>query len=326
MREGKVAVVTGGNAGLGLTLCKRLLSEHKNLYLCLACRNQIKAEEAKKTLEASHPSAVISIVILDTSSVQSVYEAAQNIKRQFHHVDFLYLNAGMMPVSGVNWDTFCKGLFSRNCIFMLSTGTGLLKCLDDTTPEGLKQINELDSCLGGPDRPTQIIWTSSSAAARDNFDIEDIQHTNGEEPYKSSKYAIDMLSVELNTRLNKKNIYSHSVCPGLVMTNLTWGILPAWFWKIMFPFICLMRFIVPSLTYSAYSGCEALVWLISQRPECLDPLSKFYSQCSVCGTPSVKAKQMSIDVDEASELYNQLSDLNMTFHEKYKDKHKILRS
>ena len=68
--------------GIGLTLCKRLLSEHENLHLCLACRNRIKAETAKKTLEAFHPNAEISIVTIDTSSVQSVYEAAEDIKKK----------------------------------------------------------------------------------------------------------------------------------------------------------------------------------------------------------------------------------------------------
>jgi len=41
-----------------------------------------------------------------------------------------------------------------------------------------------------------------------------------------------------------QNVYSHTTCPGLVMTNLTYGILPDWFWLLLLPILWLVRFVL----------------------------------------------------------------------------------
>ncbi|XP_071101871.1 3-keto-steroid reductase/17-beta-hydroxysteroid dehydrogenase 7-like [Haliotis cracherodii] len=332
MAAGKVALVTGANAGLGLTLCERLLSEHKDLKLCLACRNKLRAEVAQEALKLSHPDADISIIIVDTSSLQSVYRAAREIKHRYSRLDLLYLNAGIMPVTGFNWSHFVKGLFSSDCVHMLTTAKGLLKQADFTTEEGfrnifatnlfghfvlIRQLEEIIGCTNKPGHATQVVWTSSSAALKDNFDIKDIQHKNGCDPYSSSKYATDMLSVVLNDKLNHKGIYSHSVCPGLVMTNLTNGIMPPWFWTIMWPIIMLVRFFVPSTNYETYNGCEAQMWLSHQQPTTLDSHVKFCSESSVFGHRSVKQKKLNIDMEQAESLYAQLESLEGEFRQQH---------
>lgn len=66
------------------------------------------------------------------------------------------------------------------------------------------QIRELEPVLCHADRTTQLIWTSSSNAHRSAFNIEDVQHRMGTQPYSSSKYASDLLSLALNTHYNKQ--------------------------------------------------------------------------------------------------------------------------
>lgn len=51
---------------------------------------------------------------------------------------------------------------------------------------------------------SRVVWTSSSNARRSAFNIEDIQHRKGTEPYSSSKYASDMLSLALNRHKNSQ--------------------------------------------------------------------------------------------------------------------------
>ncbi|XP_070212810.1 3-keto-steroid reductase/17-beta-hydroxysteroid dehydrogenase 7-like [Littorina saxatilis] len=254
MSSGKIAIVTGANAGIGLALCKQLLDSHPHLTLCLACRNQQRAQQAKETLSISHPGAIIDIVIIDTSCVRSVLKAAHIFKEKYNHIDFLYLNAGVMQAGGVRWNRILSGIFSSRCVHVLTTGEGLIVQKNGKTDEGLMNVfatnlfghyvllQELESCLGssGNDSPSQLIWTSSSNAQRCNFSMDDLQHEKGEEPYSSSKYATDMLSVALNDKFNERGIYSHTTCPGLVMTNLTDGILPAWIWSLVLPFMFLV--------------------------------------------------------------------------------------
>lgn len=71
-------------------------------------------------------------------------------------------------------------------------------------------------CQG--DQTSQLIWTSSSNAQRSAFDLEDIQHKRGCEPYSSSKYASDLLSLALNTHYNQQvsRLVFHAVCFCLV--------------------------------------------------------------------------------------------------------------
>lgn len=68
-------------SGIGLALCERLLSEAaEGLQLCLACRNMQRARAARQSLLASHPSAQVDLLQLDTSSISSVINAAQEVK------------------------------------------------------------------------------------------------------------------------------------------------------------------------------------------------------------------------------------------------------
>ena len=41
------------------------------------------------------------------------------------------------------------------------------------------QVKELETNMGGPEGSTQIIWTSSSNAKKEAFQLDDIQHVNG---------------------------------------------------------------------------------------------------------------------------------------------------
>lgn len=68
----------------------------------------------------------------------------------------------------------------------------------------MAQIRELEPILCHAGWTSQLIWTSSGNAHRSAFDTEDIQHRRGNQPYSSSKYASDLLSLVLNTRYNKQ--------------------------------------------------------------------------------------------------------------------------
>ncbi|XP_055258689.1 3-keto-steroid reductase/17-beta-hydroxysteroid dehydrogenase 7 isoform X2 [Moschus berezovskii] len=109
----KVVLITGASSGVGLALCRRLLEEDDALHLCLACRNMSKAEAVRASLLASHPVAEVSIVQLDVSSLPSVFQATKELKQRFQRLDYVYLNAGIMPNPQLNIKALFRGLFSR---------------------------------------------------------------------------------------------------------------------------------------------------------------------------------------------------------------------
>ncbi|XP_056379550.1 3-keto-steroid reductase/17-beta-hydroxysteroid dehydrogenase 7 isoform X1 [Hyla sarda] len=317
----KVVVVTGANSGIGLALCERLLSQNDQIRLCLACRNMARAEAARSALLSSHPAADVGIVQIDVGNIKSVLQGAMMLKERYKQIDYLYLNAGIMPNPQVSLKAFVKGLFSRKVVSMFATGEGLLTQEDRVTEDGLQEvfetnvfghfilIKELEPLLCHTDNPSQLIWTSSSNARRSAFSLSDYQHRQGQESYSSSKYATDLLSVALNRRYNKEGLYSSVVCPGLVMTNLTYGILPSFFWTLIMPIMWLIRVFTNSFTISPYNGAEALLWLFSQKPESLDPLAKYHSCTSGLGNNYVSPLKMDLDDESGHSFYEKLLDL-----------------
>lgn len=72
-------------SGIGLALCERLLAEHIQVRLCLACRNMQRARAARSALLASHSEARVDLLQLDVGSVQSVLTAARELKARSIH-------------------------------------------------------------------------------------------------------------------------------------------------------------------------------------------------------------------------------------------------
>lgn len=68
----------------------------------------------------------------------------------------------------------------------------------------LLQVRQLESLLCGNEKPSRLIWTSSSNARESAFSLSDYQHAKGQESYSSSKYATDLTSVVLNRKFNNQ--------------------------------------------------------------------------------------------------------------------------
>ncbi|XP_038650850.1 3-keto-steroid reductase isoform X3 [Scyliorhinus canicula] len=289
----RVVLITGANSGIGLALCERILSEDNQIHLCMACRNMQKAEAAKSELQLTHPGADISLLKIDVGNIHSVIQAAKEIRQRYQHVDYLYLNAGIMPNPRFNLKAFLSNLLSRKVFIMFQTGQGLLTQEDWLTDDGLQQvfmtnvfghfllIRNLEPVLGQAGCTSQVVWTSSSNARKSAFNLTDYQHSQGQESYSSSKYATDLLSVGLNKHYNSK-----------------------------------IRVFINSFTLSPYNGTEALVWLFTQKPESLDPMVKYLSYTSGFGNNYVTSCKMDVDVETAEIFYQELLQLEGKMKEK----------
>uniref|UniRef100_A0A2I3SWP3 3-keto-steroid reductase/17-beta-hydroxysteroid dehydrogenase 7 n=1 Tax=Pan troglodytes TaxID=9598 RepID=A0A2I3SWP3_PANTR len=257
-------------------------------------------------------------VAVDSATCSRFFGSA---KLKFQRLDRIYLNAGIMPNPQLNIKALLFGLFSRKVIHMFSTAEGLLTQGDKITADGLQEvfetnvfghfilIRELEPLLCHSDNPSQLIWTSSRNARKSNFSLEDFQHSKGKEPYSSSKYATDLLSVALNRNFNQQDLYSNVACPGTALTNLTYGILPPFIWTLLMPAILLLRFFANAFTLTPYNGTEALVWLFHQKPESLKPLIKYLSATTGFGRNYIMTQKMDLDEDTAEKFYQKLLEL-----------------
>ncbi|KAJ5018511.1 Short-chain dehydrogenase/reductase tropG [Colletotrichum sp. SAR 10_99] len=92
--SGQTAIITGSNAGIGLT-CAEMLLEHKLSHLIMAVRSQKKGEEAASKLRQTHPSANIEVWPLDMMSYDSIQQFVDRCAT-LPRIDFVILNAGIV--------------------------------------------------------------------------------------------------------------------------------------------------------------------------------------------------------------------------------------
>lgn len=90
--ENKVAVITGGNSGIGYAAAKRL--EASGAHVIITGRRKEAVETAAKELN-------ITGLVADQSRVPDIEHLAAEVKAQFGKVDILVINAGITKFSTI---------------------------------------------------------------------------------------------------------------------------------------------------------------------------------------------------------------------------------
>jgi len=91
--EKRVALVTGGNKGIGLEVCRQLAS--KGVVVVLTARDETRGAQAARGLHASGLSEVV-YHNLDVSDPTSAACLADFIENKFGKLDILINNAGVI--------------------------------------------------------------------------------------------------------------------------------------------------------------------------------------------------------------------------------------
>lgn len=92
--DGKVAVVTGANSGIGWEASRELA--RCGAHVVLACRDANRGQAAVERLLSSVPNASVELQSLDVSSLESVRAFAHSLPHD--RVDLLVNNAGVMAI------------------------------------------------------------------------------------------------------------------------------------------------------------------------------------------------------------------------------------
>ena len=94
MSATKNILVTGGNAGIGLALCRQLAADH-GAKVFMGARNAERGAAGLKTILDAHPTADVELLLMDCADDASVSAAAAEMKAKGVSLYALVNNAGV---------------------------------------------------------------------------------------------------------------------------------------------------------------------------------------------------------------------------------------
>lgn len=201
-RKKRVALVTGGNRGIGFEIVKRLAVE--GISVLIGARNQNEGEKAQNRLK--HDGLDVHLMPLDVTDAISIQTAFGRIQDDFRRLDILVNNAGIMidsntGISELNLTTF------QNTLETNTFGPLLLSqaCLP------LMKANDYG----------RIVNMSSTLGSLTDIASPDSLHAQVQSPaYRLSKAILNGITVLLASELRGTNILVNSACPGWVRTDM----------------------------------------------------------------------------------------------------------
>lgn len=204
-QDGKLAIVTGANSGLGFRTARGLAQARARVVL--ACRDIHRAEDAKRRILAEVPQAKVETRTLDLASLGSTRKFADDVLALGQPLDALINNAAVMatPRRQITADGF-ELQFGVNFLGHFAL-TGWL-------------LPALMSASGA-----RVVTVASIAHKRGAVSFDDLNLEQSYRPWKAysqSKLANVMFALELDRRLKQAGAPAISVAahPGLSRTNI----------------------------------------------------------------------------------------------------------
>eukprot|EP01004_Peranema_trichophorum_P006030 NODE_4870_length_1102_cov_35.354443_g4324_i0.p1 GENE.NODE_4870_length_1102_cov_35.354443_g4324_i0~~NODE_4870_length_1102_cov_35.354443_g4324_i0.p1 ORF type:complete len:330 (-),score=46.79 NODE_4870_length_1102_cov_35.354443_g4324_i0:51-1040(-) len=204
--KGYVALVTGGNDGIGME--SAVGSAERGAEVVIACRSRSKAAEAVKIISRRSNSTLVSTMELDLSEFESVQKVAQQYIASGKPLHILIANAGIFP------DPERKLTKNGYEIAFQTNYLGhfmLINLLLTLMKESAKTKN------------VRIVNVSSGAHSKAEIHWEDINLSNNYSrfiAYGQSKLAQVMHAKELQKMLVGHDITIVSCTPGFTLTKI----------------------------------------------------------------------------------------------------------
>lgn len=195
--SGKVAVITGGNSGIGLGFARGIAKQGGSVEIW--ARNEVKNASAVKELQSLGAGKFTSRQV-DVSSEQAIIEGMNAVMKEYGRIDFVFANAGPPPryssvfdIPTDHYRTF-QDVALHGAFFTLREGARHMKARAEAGDRG------------------------GSLVACGSLSI--FQGLPGKQEYASSKAAVAAMVRGFAVELGKFGIRANVVAPGLVRTSI----------------------------------------------------------------------------------------------------------
>ncbi len=198
--DGKVALVTGANSGLGLETS--VLLAGAGARVILACRNRSRAEAA-----AARVGPGAEIVEVDLASLKSVAESARAVASRVDRLDILVLNAGLMAVDRARTKDGFEMQFGVNHLGHFALTAGLAPLVTAAPAARVVSVSSMGH------RPGRLDFGDL---------MFELRRYDRWRPYFASKLANLLFAAELERRLRRAGLAAQSLAahPGATATDL----------------------------------------------------------------------------------------------------------
>ena len=203
-QQGRIALITGANSGLGLETARAL--KRCGATVVLACRSPRKAERAKQELLQERDGGAVDLVDLDLADLNSVQQAVATVGERYGCLDLLINNAGVMAPPRRTTAQGHELQFGVNHLGHMALTQALLPLLQNRPDPRVVTVTSGAQYFG------KIRWDDPSwSKSYDRYGA-----------YGQSKLANVMFALELDARLRKQGspIRSLAAHPGIARTEL----------------------------------------------------------------------------------------------------------
>ena len=199
-QRGRVAVVTGGNGGLGLETVRELCRH--GAHVIIGARNHEKAAIAKVDVQRDVPAASLDIVPLDLASQASIRGFVDGVRAHHRSVDLLFNNAGVLATPELTTEDGFELQYGTNHLGHFYLTYLLLPLMLD--------VND-----------ARVVTTTSSARRL----VRDTRPATSYDPWQAyalSKQANLLFAVDLNRKLLQagSTVRSNAADPGFARTDM----------------------------------------------------------------------------------------------------------
>jgi retinol dehydrogenase 12 len=274
--DGQVAVITGGNSGIGKETAVELAA--MGAHVVIAARNPTKATAAVAEIRRRVPGATVEHLPVDLASFASVRAFAKECTSRFDHLDALVNNAGLTVSKRTVTEDGHETQFQVNHLshYLL---TRLLH----------------DQLAAAPAARVVNVSSTGHTFARDGLDFDDLdwerRRYRGFLVYCATKLANVLFTRELARRLDDTKITANAVHPGFVGSNFAregdMGVA-----------IGLVMLAVRPFAISSAKGAHTSVYLASS-PDVDGITGQYFYQCKV-----VKPSNAALDDTAAARLWD----------------------
>ncbi|XP_006462955.1 hypothetical protein AGABI2DRAFT_119786 [Agaricus bisporus var. bisporus H97] len=200
----KIVLVTGGNSGIGLTLCKLIAQKGHKVWL--AARNPVAGEEAAAKLRQENLD--VKSVKLDVTDLSSIVAAKELIEKEDGKLDVLVNNAAIGEMDKdqnaltVNLEILRRTFETNLCGMIQTTQTFVPLVKKAASAAGHAVILNVATDM-----------SSNSHQAKPDSQLHFVA-------YNTSKAAANSYAIALSHELRQYNIKVNAVSPGYTSTKL----------------------------------------------------------------------------------------------------------